>query len=884
MEETTILLRRLRAGSATIAVLAVVAFGLAIASGADLRPLFMALAAAFASIVVAIPVANGWLRRARHRRIALVMEFIEHDSAPAFCTDETGLVFAQNRAATDRFGPQRNRSMVRALEPLFANPDAVVHRLRAAADGRPSAREDVVTRRGHMRVALHRIPGGCLWRLENLVDRAEQVDGIPVPMLTFGPSGTILHMSKALRARVGCRVRHLRDLFEYLPLQTGAVNRMKGVAGREAVRIVLSEVSNGRQDAFVIRGDEAPDGRVALDALPVALMRLDAHGDVIFSNRPARQLLPALGDGGERRFPALVEGLGRSVREWVGEAAVGRGLNRSEVVRVKGASSETYLQITLGRPLDDGEGGLIVVLNDATELKTMEAQFVQSQKMQAIGQLAGGVAHDFNNLLTAISGHCDLLLLRHGVDDEDHADLLQITQNANRAAALVGQLLAFSRKQTLRMERLDLRDTLSDLAHLLNRLVGERVALRLLHDPALLPIRGDRRQLEQVLMNLVVNARDAMPDGGDIRIETCCRYLDGPMSRDRVTVPAGQFVVVTVADEGHGIPADQIARIFEPFFTTKRPGEGTGLGLSMAYGIVKQSGGYIFVDSTPSKGTVFSLYFPADLSQDDAVPPVAPAALASHRGDDGAGEAQSPVQDARRSGAREAVAPTGPKLQTEAPGRPDDERPASRDAVADLLRETSAMAEGAVVAGSPAIADEGAGEEPMRDETRSSGDGARTSEGGGSDDPATGTPGRWEGRAAADPGRGSGSDGADSPGRRTVLLVEDEAPVRAFATRALRLRGYEVIEAASAEEALDRLADPETVVDLFVTDVMMPGLDGPTWVRKALETRPDVRTIFISGYTQDALSETSAPVPNAVFLAKPFSLSELTRTVEHTLA
>ena len=217
--------------------------------------------------------------------------------------------------------------------------------------------------------------------------------------------------------------------------------------------------------------------------------------------------------------------------------------------------------------------------------------------MQAIGQLAGGVAHDFNNLLTAISGHCDLLLLRHDQGDSDYSDLVQINQNANRAAALVGQLLAFSRKQTLRPEIVDMRDTLSDLTHLLNRLVGEKVNLTLGHDPILKSIRADKRQLEQVLMNLVVNARDAMPDGGDIRIEIESRTLTEPTKRERVTVPAGEYVTVRVVDQGTGISPDKLQKVFEPFFTTKRTGEGTGLGLSTAYGIVKQSGGYIFVDS-----------------------------------------------------------------------------------------------------------------------------------------------------------------------------------------------------------------------------------------------------------------------------------------------
>ena len=402
---------------------------------------------------------------------------------------------------------------------------------------------------------------------------------------------------------------------------------------------------------------------------------------------------------------------------------------------------------------ENDESSLIAVLSDATQLKTLEAQFVQSQKMQAIGQLAGGVAHDFNNLLTAISGHCDLLLLRHDQGDADYSDLIQINQNSNRAAALVGQLLAFSRKQTLRPEVLDMRDTLSDLTHLLNRLVGEKVSLTLSHDPVLKSIRADKRQLEQVLMNLVVNARDAMPEGGEIRIETESRTLITPMSRERVTVPVGEYVTVRVVDHGTGISADKLQKVFEPFFTTKRTGEGTGLGLSTAYGIVKQTGGYIFVDSKLGEGTCFTLLFPVIVANSDM--------------------------------------PTVPKKE----------------------------------------------------------------------------------KAISAPNHGDG----------LILLVEDEAPVRAFASRALRLRGYTVLEADSAEAALKTLEDESLNIDLFVTDVVMPGKDGPSWVKEAMLVRPDVRVVFVSGYAEDKLSDTQAKIPNSVFLPKPFSLNELTETVHRQL-
>lgn len=285
--------------------------------------------------------------------------------------------------------------------------------------------------------------------------------------------------------------------------------------------------------------------------------------------------------------------------------------------------------------------------------------------------------------------------------------------------------------------------------------MGERITLTLSNDPALSPIRADRRQLDQVIMNLVVNARDAMVDGGEVRVETRMVRLSEPMRRDQAVVPPGSYVTIRVRDHGHGIPADKLNRIFEPFFTTKATGEGTGLGLSMAYGIIKQTGGYIFVDLVVGAGTTFTIYIPAhDLSEIEA--------------------ASSVIE--------------GKTVETQA-----------------LTHE----------------------------ESRSG----------------------------------------------VVLLVEDEAPVRAFASRALRLRGFTVIEAGNAEEALETLSDPDLAIDLFVTDVIMPGMDGPSWVREALKTRPNTKVVFVSGYAEDALEGASTGIPGSIFLPKPFSLTELTETV-----
>jgi two-component system cell cycle sensor histidine kinase/response regulator CckA len=783
------------------------------------RLMLTTAAAGLLTVLVGAQVAAWSARRAARRRMAVVMEFLQHDSAPGFCIDDLGEIFAQNRAARDRFGRREGATMPQVFEQIFANPDAVVHRLLTVVQTCDSAREDVMTRRGHVRVAVHRIPGGTLWRLEDLVERAPRsADGIGLPVLTFGSSGTVLYMNGVLRGMIGRRAKRLEDVFETVPIHSGQENRLRTRDGPQPVRLALSQPVNGRQEVFVLPAEVVRDDRVALEALPVALLRLDRRGTVLFANRPARALLPGAAQDGAR-LSYLVEGLGRTIGDWIAEAAEGRSLDKPEIVRVSDAAVETFLQITLGRPLGGEEGGIVAVLSDATELKTLEAQFVQSQKMQAIGQLAGGVAHDFNNLLTAISGHCDLLLLRHREGDEDYGDLMQIIQNANRAASLVGQLLAFSRKQTLKMTRVDLRDTLGDLIHLLNRLVGDRVRLRLEHDPALVPIRCDRRQLEQVLMNLVVNARDAMPDGGTITIETRCITLDAPMLRDRATVPPGRYVVVSVQDEGVGIAPDKMRRIFEPFFTTKRPGEGTGLGLSMAYGIVKQSGGFLFADSVEGEGATFELFFHEagpDPEPDLLPPPDAPVAASG----------LPPIPEALPLPEPRVGGPSAQSATGETP------RPAVEQAVARVLDAT---------------APECVGTDP------------------------------------SDMSRASGTKSAQAQAP-VVMLVEDEAPVRSFASRALQLRGYSVLEMSCAEEALEALRDESLEVDLFITDIMMPGMDGPSWVRRALESRPGVRTVFMSGYSKDALVRNGSPVPNSVFLAKPFSLSDFTKTVEAVLS
>ncbi len=689
-----------------------------------------------------------------------LISLVDNDASPCFLADFEGHISFRNDSATQKFRDQSVMSLGRAFSDLFANPGAVLFRLQSKAQALGSAREDIVTRKGHVRLSVNSVDDDTyLWRLEDLSDRgssARAADSLSLPMLTAGPTGTVLYMNEAFRRLLGGRAKNLSGVFAELPVVSGQKHKVMTDSGE--IDCLVAEVAGqgGRREIYLLPGDSLNEDAAstdwdAIEELPVPLIKVAVTGEVLASNHEARILMDNSILPGAR-MSDLLTGLGRPVVDWLAETVDGRGTTKPEILEVEHPSKEIHVQVSLN-PAGDFENPYVVaVLSDITEFKSLQMQFVQSQKMQAIGQLAGGVAHDFNNLLTAISGHCDLLLLRHDQGDGDYADLVQIHQNANRAAALVGQLLAYSRKQNLQPEVLDLRNTLSDSTHLLNRLVGERITLTLDHEPGLNPIRADKRQLEQVLMNLVVNARDAMPEGGNIRIETENVSLSEGLTRDRVTVPAGPYVVLRVHDTGIGIPDDKRTKIFEPFWTSKKTGDGTGLGLSTAYGIIKQTGGYIFVDSNVGVGTTFSIFIP------------------SH-------DAPLEIEDTV--------------------------------AVADPIVPTS-------------------------------GDGV-------------------------------------------VLLVEDEAPVRAFASRALRLRGFTVLEADCAEAALTLLADPDLAVDLFLTDVIMPGKDGPTWVKEALVQRPETKVVFVSGYAEEAFAENQRSIPNSVFLPKPFSLNELTSTVHDQL-
>jgi PAS domain S-box-containing protein len=398
----------------------------------------------------------------------------------------------------------------------------------------------------------------------------------------------------------------------------------------------------------------------------------------------------------------------------------------------------------------DGRSARLALITDVTERLQLEAQLRQAQKMEAVGRLAGGVAHDFNNLLTIVKIHSEFLRERIAESHPEREDVEEIYKAADRAAALTRQLLAFSRQQVLRPRELDLNTTVAELHKMLARLVGEDVTLLLRLQSDLGAVLADPGQMEQVIVNLVVNARDAMPAGGEVTIETRNVEL-GPA--DLVRCPQmtpGPYVMLVVADTGVGMDDATKARIFEPFFTTKEPGRGTGLGLSTVYGIVKQSEGYVWVSSQRGHGTSVTVYLPRVLTT-------------AHRAE-------------------------------------------------------------------PAPA-------------------------------ADGNPG----------------------GRETILLVEDEAGVRALARRILHRQGYCVLEARDGQDAIDVAATFDGRIDLVLTDVVMPGMSGPDLATELIARQPGLRVIYMSGYTEDTIVYHGVLNTGIAFLHKPFTADALGRKVREVL-
>jgi two-component system cell cycle sensor histidine kinase/response regulator CckA len=505
------------------------------------------------------------------------------------------------------------------------------------------------------------------------------------------------------------------------------------------------------------------------DHTPMAIATVDKAGAVVRANARFAKLAQGLSPEGSvaKSILAAVTEHDRSrLIAAISQAAEGQGDIAPVEVMLVGARERwgQFFVTAVEEDEREAEAAIVYVL-ETTERRTLENQINQSQKMDTVGQLAGGIAHDFNNVLSAIMMANDFLLSAHKPTDPSFHDIMQIKQNATRAATLVRQLLAFSRKQTLRPEVLDLREALSDIDRLLKRLIGEKVSLEILHGRDLWRVKADLSQFEQVIVNLAVNARDAMPDGGKLTVRTANVSAAEAEKLSYKGMPAADYVRIEVADTGTGIPSDIVDKIFEPFFSTKEVGKGTGLGLSTVYGIVKQTGGFVYVDSVAGEGTSFRIFLPRYHAELDAQVEIA--------------------------------------------------------AVNGTVKEPPA--------------------EPKR--------------------------------------------AADLTGQGTILLVEDEEGLRSLNARGLRSRGYSVIEASNGIEAMEALEQKNGAVDLVVSDVVMPEMDGPTLLKAMRVRNPHLKIIFVSGYAEDAFDKSVlSDEDQFAFLPKPFALSALVEKVKQTMA
>lgn len=445
-------------------------------------------------------------------------------------------------------------------------------------------------------------------------------------------------------------------------------------------------------------------------------------------------------------------------------------------------------------PLKENIKGIILFCLDTTEQKNLETQFAQAQKMQAMGQVAGGIAHDFNNLLTAMIGFCDLLLQRHHIGDASYADIMQIKQNAICAAELVRQLLQFSRQQPLQPKLNNITDILVTFTPLLKRTVGEQIELKFRHGENLDYIKVDTVQFLQVVLNLCVNAKDAMNKKGTLTISTQKETLLEPYHFGAEVIESGNFIRLDISDTGCGIPLENMSRIFEPFFSTKQNvvGSGTGLGLATVYGIVRQMEGFIKVKSTINVGTTFSIYLPAFSAENIE-------------------KKDEEINIRRTLNDKRGHAVLTPDILS-APAKDPNK----------LVLGLSLSAT----------------------------------------DDLTQTPENVE--------------------STRILFVDDENSVRTFALRALRKKGYNVVGASSAENALEIL-QTDTNFQLMITDMVMPGQNGIELSKQVLEILPDIKIILASGYSEDILKGEFAEIENMSFIPKPFSLSDLTQKVYEVL-
>jgi len=789
-------------------------------------------------LVSALVTHLGWRANLRAQLESdLLNQALEGLPHPRLIVGPDGETIFANAMFVQKFNPGAENHLNVFFDYIAGDPAAsrAIKSLQATVSTGSSQSVDLKLRQRHGQVewlsvgaySISERPGYVMWSIEDITERLlieerlrndqealfEFVESAPVGFYSVDGDGKFIFINKTLADWLGTTPEeviggdfHLHDfIVSALPPQTvpydpsgqdsvgtslpttiiqhenvslcghqGRVlqvqisqNCVLGLDGQLTTRSVVHDVTSERELERALRQSVHRFQRF-FDAAPGGIAQLDLSGRIVECNQAFRKLVAD--GGGEVTGGLLADLIVDEERPKIEQllSSIVDGVEEGALIEVTLGDGEkdTPLRVAsfFASRLEDDDGdltGLIIHGLDTTELKHLQIQFTQSQKMQAVGQLAGGIAHDFNNLLTAMIGFCDLLLQRHRPGEQSFADIMQIKQNANRAANLVRQLLAFSRQQTVSSKVLNVTEVLVDLSHLLRRLIGETIQLKISHGRNLGLVKADQGQLEQVIVNLAVNARDAMSEGGTLSISTENVSLASPERLGTETLPAGDYIRLEVADTGMGMDKNVMERIFDPFFSTKEVGLGTGLGLSTVIGIIKQSDGFISVASTPEEGSVFAVLLPR----------------------------HHPVESIERP----------PPVDTgEAPPVDTGEAP------------------------------------PVRDLT----------------------------------------------GVGTVLLVEDEDAVRLFSARALRNKGYNVLEARSGNTAIELIRRTEDQIDLLITDVVMPDMDGPALIEWIRGNRPGMKVICISGYAEESFRNVLDHSADIHFLPKPFNLEELAGKVK----
>lgn len=823
-------------GSGLVAMIGVVvataATIFALVSGRSSDPLLLTLLASFATLGIffLFGLAAGHIRVGdRATEDDFVRAVADSLDDGVLIADRKGSVLYANRQFSRVVGAGAKSSLL-TLEGAFGGTaeasEAIFRLMRAAERGEARheqfSMKDDAGRTRFMRAAIRpfevagrtrELGGLVLWYLSDITNERQKqqsalellqatlahYDTAPVGLLATSEDGAVTHMNATFARWIGLTPRQAVDRGVTLGelLSADGAQLLAGLARQSAedsrgidldltrddgrilpVRLFCKPtgIVEGGQGLIVValnREEEeavAPDDGLAevrfarfFQSAPFGIATLGADGRIVSANAAfARMILDGKSGVSEPAVDVLVRAPEAETRAAVeaGLQQVLSGRGKVAPIDITVGQQKQYARRVYMSPLAQSRRArevAVLYIIDSSEQKALEAKLAQSQKMEAVGKLAGGIAHDFNNVLTVIIGYSDLLLQKHRPTDGAYLEIMNIKSSANRAASLVGKLLAFSRQQTLKTEVLQLGDVLTDLAPLLKRSIGEQIELKVPTPRDLWHVKADKTQFEQVIINLVVNARDAMLDQGGgtltMRTRNVTERESQRLGHHGMTV--GEYVLIEVEDTGSGMSPEVMSKIFEPFFTTKGIGKGTGLGLATVYGIIKQTGGFIFPESTLGKGTTFRVYLPrAHVESEEEMP--APKAAKKER--------------------------TG-----------------------------------------------------------------------------------------------------DLTGHGRVLLVEDEDMVRGFAVRALKSRGYEVLEASTGVEALQVMEENKGRVDIVVSDVVMPEMDGPTLLKELRKKNPDLKIIFVSGYPNEAFKASLDENERFAFLPKPFSLPQLAAKVKEEL-